>query len=493
MAVENTSSTLLPFNTMIHMVTIKLSSSNYLLWRSQLLPLLESQELLGHVDGTLAPPPRFAPTDSQMPNIKHLAWKKTDKHFLSLLLSSLTEEAMVEVVGLSTSCEVWLALENTFNHRSKAREIRLKDDLQLMRHGTRSVTEYAWAFKALCDQLHTIGRPVDDTDKVHWFLRGLGSNFTSFSTAQMAQMPLPSFPDLVSKAESFELFQKSIDNHDLPTAAFTTTNHSQPRSAFRNQSRHQSGRHSSSHRGNSRSNSGQGRHPPRCQICRQEGHYADKCNQRCAQGGEPVGTTVNLVEAFKASYSLNGPEPSDWYLDIGASAHMTPNLSHLDQASIYTGKDRVVVRNGASLPITHTESSIGKGGGLYMLECGNSAFIYVLKNKALHASYDLWHARLGHVSHFVISLLNKNGHLYLTSLLHPPSLCDTCQPRGSFQSVPPRRAGVAAGGAHRGRFTTAGHEGVSSRCRRGKLVSQRGRLTVCVREWGAQQLSHYKG
>ena len=75
---------LLPFNTMIHMVTIKLSSSSYLLSKNQLLPLLESQELLGHVDGTLVPPPWFAPTDSQMPNIKHLAWKKTDKHFLSL-------------------------------------------------------------------------------------------------------------------------------------------------------------------------------------------------------------------------------------------------------------------------------------------------------------------------------------------------------------------------------------------------------------------------
>ena len=62
-----------------------------------------------------------------------------------------------------------------------------------------------------------------------------------------------------------------------------------------------------------------------------------------------------------------------------------------------------------------------------MLERRNSAFIYILKNKALHASYDLWHARLGHVSHFVISLLNKNGHLYLTSLLPSPSLCDTCQ------------------------------------------------------------------
>ena len=257
MAVENTSPTLLSFNTMIHMVTIKLSSSsNYLLWKSQLLPLLESQELLGHVDGTLAPPPWFAPADSQTPNIKYLAWKNIDQCLLSLLLPSLTDEAMAEVVGLSTSLEVWLALENTFSHQSKAREIRLKDDLQLMRRGTRSITEYARVFKVLCDQLHAIGRPVDGTDKVHWFICALGSDFTSFSTAQMAQTPLPSFLDLVSKVENFEFFQKSLDNHGPPTTVFTATNHSQPRSAFRNQCRHQLGCHSSSHRGTGRSNSG---------------------------------------------------------------------------------------------------------------------------------------------------------------------------------------------------------------------------------------------
>ena len=58
------SSTLLPFNTLIHMVTIELSSSNYLLWKSQLLPLLESQELIGYVDGTIKIPPRFTSENS---------------------------------------------------------------------------------------------------------------------------------------------------------------------------------------------------------------------------------------------------------------------------------------------------------------------------------------------------------------------------------------------------------------------------------------------
>ena len=61
------------------------------------------------------------------------------------------KEAMAEAVGLSTSREVWTALENTFSHHSKAHEIPLKDDLQLMKCGTHPVIAYARAFKALCD------------------------------------------------------------------------------------------------------------------------------------------------------------------------------------------------------------------------------------------------------------------------------------------------------------------------------------------------------
>jgi hypothetical protein len=84
-------------------------------------------------------------------------------------------------------------LESTFSHRSKAREIRLKDDLQLMKRGTRPVTVYARAFKVLCDQLHAIGRPVDETDKVHWFLRGLGPDFSTFSNCPYGTNSSPLF------------------------------------------------------------------------------------------------------------------------------------------------------------------------------------------------------------------------------------------------------------------------------------------------------------
>lgn len=69
-----------------------------------------------------------------------------------------------------------------------------------------------------------------------------------------------------------------------------------------------------------------------------------------------------------------------------------------------------------------------RDGGLCALDCSNFAFISALKNKNLHASFDLWLARLGHVkNNSFIYLLNKKGHLYLTSLLSSLSLFRTHQ------------------------------------------------------------------
>ena len=157
---------------MVHMLTIKLTSSNYLLWRNQFVPLLTSQELFGFLDGSVVAPCAVI-TDSSgvtKPNPAHNSWLHTYQMLLSLLFSSLTEESMSEVLGLRHSHEAWQALEVSFSHRSKTRELQLKDELLLMQRGSQSVAEFFRVFKRLCDQLATIGCPVDDTDKIHWYL-----------------------------------------------------------------------------------------------------------------------------------------------------------------------------------------------------------------------------------------------------------------------------------------------------------------------------------
>ncbi|RVW50549.1 Retrovirus-related Pol polyprotein from transposon RE1 [Vitis vinifera] len=56
MATSSSSSSPLLLNTMVHMLTIKLTSSNYLLWRNQFIHLLTSQDLLGFLDGSVPTP-----------------------------------------------------------------------------------------------------------------------------------------------------------------------------------------------------------------------------------------------------------------------------------------------------------------------------------------------------------------------------------------------------------------------------------------------------
>uniref|UniRef100_A0A2N9I5H9 Integrase catalytic domain-containing protein n=1 Tax=Fagus sylvatica TaxID=28930 RepID=A0A2N9I5H9_FAGSY len=196
----------------------------------------------------------------------------------AFLLSSLTEEAMAEAVGLSTSRE---ALVPSLS--------------------------YARAFKALCDQLHAIGRPVDDTDKTHWFLRGLGSDFSSFSTAQLALTPLPCFADLVSKAESFELFQRSLEPSATTAAAFTATSRGrayQPWSFF---------------------------FKPR--------QPAGSFQQPRQPLFQPwaiqlwTGTSAHLAAKFAARRAIMLIGATN---DTGASAHMTPAQATLDQSTTYT-------------------------------------------------------------------------------------------------------------------------------------------------------------
>lgn len=81
-----------------------------------------------------------------------------------------------------------------------------------MKRGSHIVFEYSQVFKAYCDQLSAMGCPIEDTDKDHWHLRGLGYEFSTLSTTQLSQTHILSFPHVVLKVESFDLFFKSIDH-----------------------------------------------------------------------------------------------------------------------------------------------------------------------------------------------------------------------------------------------------------------------------------------
>ncbi|GKD28594.1 putative RNA-directed DNA polymerase [Tanacetum coccineum] len=180
MAGDSTVDSPLPLATVLHMITIKLSSNNYLIWKNQMMPLLAYQKLTGYVDGSIPmPSSTITSGESTSPNPAYSSWVAADQRALILIQSSLSEEAMAETLGNSTSHSLWSALKEVYCHDSVERMHTLRDSLRNLQKGSSTVVEFARKFKAICDQLTAIGHPLDETDKSHWFLSGLGSSFLS--------------------------------------------------------------------------------------------------------------------------------------------------------------------------------------------------------------------------------------------------------------------------------------------------------------------------
>ena len=114
-------------------VSLKLMSTNFLLWETQVLSLIESQDLIGFITGsTLAPKAEISnPTnEGTMPNPNLAAWTRIDCLVKAWITTTISEEALGIVVGLTTSLDVWKAFSNAYSQDSKVREFELLLKLQ---------------------------------------------------------------------------------------------------------------------------------------------------------------------------------------------------------------------------------------------------------------------------------------------------------------------------------------------------------------------------
>ncbi|KAL9438517.1 hypothetical protein AB3S75_024229 [Citrus x aurantiifolia] len=142
--------------------------------------------------------------------------------------------------------------------------------------------------------------------------------------------------------------------------------------------------------------------PTICQICHKTGHAADECWHRYDDNPQPSPRHFGRGRSFgsKAAYTANfdpsltyaapsteeqyaapystynplsyssypstdavipeayltnyeGPADEGWYLDSGATHHLTNSMANMNVREEFRGSDQLVIGNGQGLPITH--------------------------------------------------------------------------------------------------------------------------------------------
>lgn len=99
-------------------ITVKLDSSNFIIWRSQVLNILRATNLLGFVDGSSPPPPLTIKNvdGAEEINPDYAQWKQIDTHLLSCITATLTPMIFSSVLHLQHSAEVCIPFQLSLHH-----------------------------------------------------------------------------------------------------------------------------------------------------------------------------------------------------------------------------------------------------------------------------------------------------------------------------------------------------------------------------------------
>lgn len=349
------------------LITVRLTRANFLLWKAQVVPNLTGAGLFGYLDGSVPAPPKTITEGTgdaahSVPNPAYEPWRRTDQAVLGALLSSMTEEVLAQMTRATSSAAVWSALGAMFAAQNRASVRQLRTQLSQTKKKDMSAAEYFHKMTGYADALATVGDVLSDDEIIGHIIGGLGQEYDPLMTALSIFTGDVSLSDFYAYLLSLEARQEqhAANSGDFSSSANNVVRHGNG-SGSRDGNRNSNGGHGNRNGGynggngghyggnGSRGNNG-GRHngggggrnrrPPKCQICRKEGHYALDCRER-------YNHAYQSDEHRSGNMATHGHRDNNWYLDTGATDHLTNDLDRLTMHERYGGKDQVQVANGA--------------------------------------------------------------------------------------------------------------------------------------------------
>lgn len=157
-----------------HLLTVKLTHDNFLLWKAQIIPYFKRQNLFGFLDGSHpAPPPLYSITNT--PSSAFLTWQQHDQSIISILNTCLSKNLISHVLSATTSYEIWLILDDLFVAKTQAHTMQLHYQIATLKKGSKFIADYYQQAKLLCYTLSMTRKTLSSF--ITYLLAGLGFDY----------------------------------------------------------------------------------------------------------------------------------------------------------------------------------------------------------------------------------------------------------------------------------------------------------------------------
>jgi len=145
-----------------HQINTTLTNDNYLIWKSQILPVLRGHGLISFIEESALVPAETITTaaGTVQPNPAFDRWQKQDQLLLAWLFNSLSSPILAQVLNCATASKLWLKLQQIYTSQSLAKILELKLKIQTIKKGSDTCSQYIQKFQAIADQLRSVGSDI---------------------------------------------------------------------------------------------------------------------------------------------------------------------------------------------------------------------------------------------------------------------------------------------------------------------------------------------
>ena len=201
-------------------VTVKLDDSNYLVWNFQMVLLLEGHGIMGFVDGSYPCPSRFDSTtsDNSIETDDFKIWKMHDRALMQLITATLSPSAVSCAIGSTSARDLWVRLKEQFSIVTRTTIFQMKSELQNIKKGTDSISQYLQRIKEARDYLSAAAVTFEDDDIVILTLNGLSSEYNTLRSIIRGRENVISMKDLRSQLLAEEAMIENVALTPLLTA-----------------------------------------------------------------------------------------------------------------------------------------------------------------------------------------------------------------------------------------------------------------------------------
>jgi hypothetical protein len=290
-------------------------SSNYIAWMDRMEAVLEDNGLEEFIDKDV---PKIDVADAT--NLD--AWKKKVAKARRILLEGVRDHIISSLHGKVTPYAMWKTLMDLFQKSSDHRKLALKDKLRKikMEKGD-SIPKYLTKFVQCRDELGSVGIKVIDDDLVSLALLGLPKNWHSYQDFVNGRENFPDWERLWSELVQEEFRKNTRDG--------SSSKHDD-KEDFSLDSKARKGKGKKFYSKSKSKGKKLDLSKVKCFHCHKHGHLTTNCLQKKKNNKKDDGVAAGeaLSSQFELEFSLiacmvSSALGSVWYLDSGASFHMT--------------------------------------------------------------------------------------------------------------------------------------------------------------------------